>query len=152
MGSVGNLQSGSNNITSKDETQSVRERRIDEINKQEYQYHATTGQAVWSIYEQGLKPNRGHAGDGIYFAPNAQEALDWTASSSTGGTTLLRVKTKTLKEKYSWGVLDESESFADKKINRNDIEIRSGKEWMPLSEFKKRRENSYKYWKVNKKG
>ena len=32
----------------------------------EYQYHATTSKAVFQIYEQGLIPNRGHAGREVY--------------------------------------------------------------------------------------
>ena len=121
--------------------------RLDQIRQQEYQYHATTGTAVWNIYEQGLKPNRGHIGRGVYFAPDEQGALEWTETSSTGGKTLLRVKTQTLKDKYSWGVIDESESTADKKVKTEDIEIKSGNTWMPLTEFRKRRENSYRMWK-----
>jgi hypothetical protein len=126
------------------------ENAIDKIKNQEYQYHATTGIAVWSIYENGLKPGRGHAGKGVYFAPSAEDALEWTATSSTGGTTLLRVKTKTLKEKYEWGVLDETESTADKKISRKDIEIKKGSEWVSLEDFKKSRETSYKMWKARR--
>ena len=121
---------------------------IDKIKNQEYQYHATTGTAVWNIYENGLKPGRGHAGKGIYFAPSAEDALEWTATSSTGGTTLMRVKTKTLKEKYEWDVLDETESTADKKISRKDIEIKKGSEWVSLEDFKKSRETSYRMWKA----
>lgn len=120
------------------------------IENQEYQYHATTGRAVFSIYEQGLKPKRGHAGTGVYFAPSEQEALDWTATSSTGGTTLLRVKTQTLKDKYEWGVLDKSESTADKKIASKDIEIRTGAgKWMSMKEYAEKYNNSYKFWKMS---
>ena len=122
--------------------------RLAKIENQEYQYHATTGRAVFGIFEEGLKPNRGHAGKGVYFAPSEQEALDWTATSSTGGTTLLRVKTAALKSKYGWGVLDESESTADKKINSKDIEIRTGAgKWMSMKEYTEKYPNSYKFWK-----
>ena len=122
--------------------------RLARIENQEYQYHATTGRAVFSIFEEGLKPKRGHAGKGVYFAPSEQEALDWTATSSTGGTTLLRVKTAALKSKYGWGVLDESESTADKKINSKDIEIRTGAgKWMSMKEYTEKYPNSYKFWK-----
>lgn len=121
---------------------------LDRIRNQEYQYHATTGRAVFSIYEEGLKPNRGHAGAGVYFAPDEQGALEWTASSSTGGTTLLRVKTQTLKDKYAWGVIDESESTADKKINSKDIEIRTGAgKWISMKEYTEKYYNSYRFWK-----
>lgn len=129
-------------------TLSERDKRIAQINAQEYQYHATTGSAIFSIFEQGLKPNRGHAGRGVYFAPDEKGALEWTATSSTGGTKLLRVKTDTLRSKYAWGVLDESESTADKKINSKDIEIKLGNEWMSISDFVKKRRTSYALWKA----
>lgn len=126
--------------------------RIKQIENQEYQYHATLGTSVWSIFEKGLKPGRGHMGSGVYFAPDEQGALDWTASSSTGGTTLLRVKTQTLKDKYEWGVIDELESTADKKISPKDIEIKlkgSENSWMSLKEYAQKRSTSYKMWKAN---
>lgn len=118
------------------------------IENQEYQYHATRGRSVFSIYEEGLKPGRGHAGKGVYFAPSEKDALEWTATSSTGGTTLLRVKTAALKSKYGWGVLDASESTADKKISSKDIEIRlKTGDWVSLKDYTKRYPNSYKFWK-----
>lgn len=121
---------------------------LDKIRNQEYQYHATTGRAVFSIYEEGLKPSRGHAGKGIYFAPSEKEALDWTATSSTGGTTLLRVKTSALEKKYGWGVLDASESTADKKISSKDIEIRTGGgNWISMKEYAEKYHHSYAFWK-----
>lgn len=126
---------------------------ITQIKNQEYQYHATTGQAVFSIYEQGLKTNRGHAGRGVYFAPSEEGALEWTETSSTGGKVLMRVKTKTLAEDYGWAPIDESESTADKKIRPEDIEIRSGGgTWMTLEEFVKKRQTSYRMWKSKRKG
>lgn len=128
------------------------DKRIAAIKSQEYQYHATLGTSIWSIYDKGLKPNRGHVGKGVYFAPDEQGALDWTATSSTGGTTLLRVKTQTLKDKYSWGIIDELESTADKKISAKDIEIKlkgSENSWMSLSDYKKKRQASYNLWKAD---
>lgn len=117
----------------------------------EYQYHATTGQAVFSIYEQGLKPSRGHAGKGVYFAPTGEDALQWTAETSTGGTTLMRVKTSTLYKNYSWGRLDSSESTTEKKIKTKDIEIRTGGgSWMSLPQFAEKRQTSYRMWKASK--
>ena len=125
--------------------------KLDKIENQEYQYHATTGTAIFSIYEQGLKPNRGHAGKAIYFAPSESDALEWTETSSTGGKVLMRVKTNTLKSKYGWGLLDEDESIASKKIKSSDIEIKSGSKWMTLNEFVQKRSTSYKYWKSSRK-
>lgn len=115
----------------------------------EYQYHATTPQAVFSIFDKGLKPNRGHAGKGIYFAPTKADALEWTATSSTGGTRTMRVKTSDLYKKYDWGPLDDLESIADKKISAKDIEIEVAGEWISLDEFVKRRYTSYRMWKAN---
>lgn len=124
---------------------------LNRIRNQEYQYHATTGRAVFAIYEEGLKPNRGHAGAAVYFAPDEQGALDWTESSSTGGKTLLRVKTQTLKDKYDWGVIDESESTADKKISSKDIEIRTGGgNWISMKEYTQKYYNSYRFWKLQR--
>jgi hypothetical protein len=114
-----------------------------------YQYHATTPQAVFSIFDKGLKPNRGHAGKGIYFAPTKADALEWTATSSTGGTRTMRVKTSDLYKKYDWGPLDDLESIADKKISAKDIEIEVAGEWISLDEFIKRRYTSYRMWKSN---
>lgn len=125
---------------------------LSKIENQEYQYHATRGTSVFSIYEQGLKPNRGHAGTGVYFAPTEKDALEWTETSSTGGKTLLRVKTSALKSKYAWGVLDSLESTADKKIASKDIEIRtnSGK-WLSMEEYVQKYNNSYRRWKSSRK-
>ena len=149
---MGGRGSGGNRRNTQNPQDKIAE-RLEQIRNQEYQYHATLGTSIFSIYEQGLKPNRGHAGRGVYFAPEEQAALDWTASSSTGGTTLLRVRTKTLKDKYSWGVLDESESTADKKISSKDIEIKlkgSENSWMKLSDYVQKRQTSYKMWKAKK--
>lgn len=140
-----------------DEPIDDRDKRIKEINEQEYQYHATTSDAIWNIVDKGLKPGRGHMGSGIYFAPTPDDALEWTRTSSTGGTRVMRVKTKTLRDKYEWGVIDELESTADKKISPKDIEIKvsvnlndpndEGR-WMSLADFKKARYTSYKMWKL----
>lgn len=117
----------------------------------EYQYHATRGEYVWSIYEQGLKPNRGIYGRGVYFAPSEQGAKDWT-DSTTGGKTVLRVKTKALKDKYGWEDMDDTQSMAAKKISPKDIEIRvtGTNEWLPLQEYRDRKWRSYQMWKQNR--
>lgn len=130
-------------------TVSERQQKIYDVLNQEYQYHATRGTSVFSIYEQGLKPNKGIAGVGVYFAPSAEEAKEWTAETSTGGTFVMRVKTKALKDKYAWGLIDETQSYADKKIAAKDIEVQLGKDWVSLAEFVDKRRVSYRAWKAS---
>ena len=112
----------------------------------EYQYHATRPTYVFSIYEQGLKPNKGMFGKGVYFAPSEEGALDWT-ESTTGGKFLMRVKTDTLKSKYDWSDMDDTQSMATKKISSKDIEVKLNGEWVPIKEFVERRKTSYRMWK-----
>ena len=56
-----------------------------------FKYHATTTSALSGIIEKGLRPNRGHLGEGVYFANSAQDAIEWTTTTSTGGRTVLKV-------------------------------------------------------------
>lgn len=111
-----------------------------------YQYHATKRSSLQGIIEKGLIPNRGHLGNGIYFADSPEEAKEWTSTTSTGGTTILRVPEEYLKkgkfEKYSstesgYGI---AESFYNDKIPMEMIEIKvndNGDEddWWALSEY-----------------
>ena len=68
------------------------ESRLKALNEyDEYHYHATTEGAFNSIRDDGLKPNRGHLGEEVYMAKTAEDALDWTAGTSTGGEIVTRV-------------------------------------------------------------
>lgn len=62
----------------------------------QYRYHATTNNAIDSIIKDGLIPNEGQYGNGVYFAKTEQDALNWT-SQTTQGNRLLRVKLNDLK-------------------------------------------------------
>lgn len=117
----------------------------------EYQYHATTSKAVFQIYEQGLIPNRGHAGKGVYFAPSEQSAFDWTEYTSTGGKFPMRVKTSSLYKNYKWDDIDGTESYAKTKIKSKDIEVKLGHSWVSMQEFVERRPASYNMWRRMKK-
>ena len=110
-------------------------------NQESYKYHATKRTSIPGIIEKGLKPNRGHLGHGVYFAPNTEDALWWTAETSTGGTTLLRVSEDFLKslgyEEYTakesgYGV---AEGLVDAKIPFDKIEVKVGDEWWSLTQY-----------------
>lgn len=66
--------------------------------RESYQYHATKSSSLLGIAENGLKPNRGHVGRGVYLADTVEDALEWTAETSTGGKTVLRVPESFLKD------------------------------------------------------
>lgn len=103
-----------------------------------YRYHATTEGAIASISSEGLKPNRGHMGDGVYFAPSAEDAQDWT-DTSTGGKTVLRVKTVRLMRDYEYGDIDETEGSTESPnpIKSSLIEIKapSAEHWVPINQY-----------------
>ena len=102
----------------------------------EYQYHATTPRNLIGIYNEGLKPNRGIYGKGVYFSETAQQAKDWAEYETTGGGTLLRVKTSYLRDK--------TQGMTTKKISRRQIEIlNKSNEWEPLDEYAKRYRRSF---------
>ena len=119
------------------------------VPKEEYKYHATTSRNIPGIIEKGLKPSRGHVGNGVYFANSTQDALWWTAETSTGGKTVLRVSLDYLKslgyEEYTasesgYGV---AEGLVDSKIPFDKIQIKVGdNEWWSLSEYAKQYKNS----------
>lgn len=119
----------------------------------EYRYHATEASSIWSIYDEGLKPNRGHVGKGVYMAPTAEDAKEWTATSSTGGTTVLRVSTPVLYKKYAYSDIDELEGTTEssKPINSKYIEIYKGGNWMSLETYKNKRAISYNMYKRSKR-
>lgn len=103
-----------------------------------YRYHATTEGALESINREGLKPNAGHMGEGVYFAPTMQDATDWT-ESSTGGKAVLRVKTAKLIRDYEYGDIDETEGSTESKkpVKPDLIEINapSSDHWVSLNQY-----------------
>lgn len=119
-----------------------------------YQYHATTSKAIVGIAEKGLQPNRGHFGKGVYFADSEEDALEWTAETSTGGKTVLRVSEEYLKngnfEKFSAQETgyDIAESVFEGTIPLEYIQIKvndNGDEddWWSLAEYLKNRKSLY---------
>lgn len=112
-----------------------------------YKYHATTTSAISGIIEKGLKPNRGHLGNAVYFANSVEDALEWTASTSTGGRTVLRVTEKYLKklgyEEYSASEsgYDLAEGLAYGIIPWTEIQAKYGEEWMSLAKYAEQRKN-----------
>lgn len=125
-----------------------------------YQYHATRASSLIGIAEKGLRPSRGHVGEGVYFANSAKDALEWTSETSTGGRTVLRVSEAHLKkgklEKWSasetgYGI---AESVYDGTIPLEFLEIKvndNGDEndWWSLAEYLKNYKS--KYSMLNKK-
>lgn len=116
--------------------------------EKEYRYHATTGMALPGITEKGLLPNRGMLGKGVYFSDTPETAMAWTAHTSTGGKTILRVSldylTENSYEEYSaaedaYGM---SEGFISSKIPLDQIQIRVGdNEWWSLAQYAVQRKN-----------
>lgn len=112
-----------------------------------YKYHATTTSALSGIIEKGLKPNRGHLGNAVYFANSVEDALEWTASTSTGGRTVLRVTEKYLKklgyEEYSASEsgYDLAEGLAYGTIPWTEIQVKYGGEWLSLAKYAEQRKN-----------
>lgn len=117
----------------------TREDRLNQSGK--FQYHVTTASALVGIYNEGLKPNRGELGKGVYFSETEQAAKDW-AFETTGGSNVLRVKTTYLKDKTDYDIYDDTQGMTSKRIPTKEIEIqkRDGG-WEPLSDYAKR------YWR-----
>lgn len=119
-----------------------------EPKEMEYRYHATRRSSIVSIIEKGLSPSKGHIGKGVYFAQSIEDALEWTAETSTGGTTVLRVPLDFLLSKgYEEYDADETvynraEGLVDHKISFDNIEIKMGDEWMTLTTFAETYRNS----------
>jgi len=109
----------------------------------EYQYHATTASALIGIYNNGLKPNRGELGRGVYFSETPEQANDW-AYETTGGGKLLRVSTNYLRDNTDYDLYDETQGMTTKRIPRKVIQIlnRSG-EWEPLEDYARRYYRSF---------
>ena len=114
--------------------------------KESYQYHATKRSSLVGITEKGLLPNRGHVGKGVYLADSAEDALEWTAETSTGGTTVLRVKESFLKagefEKWTAAETDYgiAESVFKGIIPLEEIEIKvndngDSSDWWSLAQY-----------------
>lgn len=107
----------------------------------EWRYHATTDGAVESIAREGLKPNQGHMTiPGVYFAPTVTDATDWT-DMSTGGKTVLRVKTVKLIRDYEYGDIDETEGSTESPnaIKPSLIEIKApaSDHWVGIEQYVK---------------
>lgn len=105
-------------------------------------------------------PNRGHVGKGVYFADSAEDAIEWTAETSTGGTTVLRVKESFLGkgsfEKYAAKETgyNIAESVFEGTVPLREIEIKvndNGNEddWWSLAQFMKQHKRLYE--QLNKK-
>jgi hypothetical protein len=113
----------------------------------EYKYHATKGSSIVGIIEQGLKPNKGHFGKGVYFADSIEDALGWTAETSTGGKTILRVALDFLNSKgYEEYTALESgygmaEGLVNSKIPFDKIQIKVGDDWWSLPQYARHYEN-----------
>ena len=116
--------------------------------KPEYRYHATRSSSIVGIIENGLKPNRGMYGKGVYFAQSSEDALEWTAETSTGGKTVLRVALDYLNsnEYQEFSAAEDAYGMAQgwvtTKVPFDKIEIKVGDdEWWTLSEYAKQRKN-----------
>lgn len=110
--------------------------------KVEYRYHATRRSSIPGIVEKGLLPNRGMYGKGVYFASTAEEAVEWTTETSTGGKTVLRVALDFLNSKgyeelsAEEDVYKMAQGWVTGKVPFDKIEIKVGEdEWWSLSNF-----------------
>lgn len=119
-----------------------------------YLYHATRSSSLVGITEKGLLPNKGHVGKGVYFADSIEDAREWTAETSTGGTTVLRVKERFLKagDFEKWEASETGYSIAESIfkgiIPLEEIEIKvndNGNEddWWSLAQYIKQRKSLY---------
>lgn len=118
--------------------------------KPEYIYHATRPQSLVGIAEKGLKPNAGHVGKGVYFADSAEDALEWTKETSTGGTTVLRVNKSLLKKENleRWAAEESGYGLSETVYSGGTIplealEIKVGNEYRPLALHLSKRSRSY---------
>ena len=93
-----------------------------------FRYHETSLDNLESIRKNGLQPNEGQYGKGVYFAPNPNE------SEISGSGLLLRSKLDNLK-KYGYDEFPD-EGWADKKVLAKDLEFSTdnGQTWKSLSE------------------
>ncbi len=125
-----------------------------------YQYHATKRTSLIGIAEKGLKSNRGHVGNGVYFADSAEDALEWTRETSTGGTTVLRVKESFLKKGpfEKWAASESDYGLAESLFNGiiplDEIEIKvndngDDNDWWSLAQYLKNSKRMYD--QLNKK-
>lgn len=110
----------------------------------EYQYHATTPRNLIGIYNGGLTPNRGELGRGVYFSETEQQARDWAEYETTGGGSLLRVKTSYLRDKTDYDLYDNTQGMTSNRIPVKQIEIlnKSG-EWESLQKYAQRYSRSF---------
>lgn len=129
-------------LNRKDRKESARESRLN--NTGEYQYHATTLRALIGIYNNGLRPNRGELGKGVYFSETEQQAKDWAEYETTGGGKLLRVKTSYLKNKTDYDIYDETQGMTSNRIPTKEIQILNrSNEWEPLEDYARRYHRSF---------
>lgn len=117
----------------------------------EYRYHATTPKSIWGIYDNGLKPNQGHAGKGVYMSPSEIEAVQW-AETSTSGKTVLRINTPVLYKQYGFSDIGDGEGLTNSKkaIPSKYIEINVKGTWMNLEKYKQKNQLSYNLYKQKK--
>ena len=131
---------------------------IESTKKPEYLYHATRRSSISGIIEKGLLPNRGHVGDGIYFADSPQDALEWTQFTSTNGKTVLRVNKNGLSADFieRWEADETSYELSETvysggKIPFEALEIRVSEDtWWSMAKYADQYRNTV-YNKLSKK-
>ena len=111
-----------------------RKQKVDEDANPEYRYHSTSFKAARSIQDTGLKPSvHAEYGKGVYFAPNVEGTKGWTSEQNE--TVQLRVKHKTLREKYSYDEFPEQGWTSNKRVAAADIEIKVGEgKWVKIED------------------
>lgn len=114
------------------------EKRLETLNEYEkYHYHATTFNAIRGIKEEGLKPSIGHSGEEVYMAKTKNSALEWTSSTSTGGTVVIRVANTFLAQTdyidYDHNIKGEGSTSATIPLSQLEILTSDGK-WIPLKD------------------
>lgn len=108
---------------------------VDEDANPDYRYHSTSFKNARSIQDDGVLMPSTHAqyGKGVYFAPNVEGTKGWTKEENEQ--VHLRVKYKTLKEKYEYDEFSDQGWTENKGVSTKHIEIKVGNQkWVNIDD------------------
>ncbi len=118
-----------------------------ELSDESYLFHQTPFSNIKSIIKEGLIPNKNYnfenSKKGVYFSNDASDTEYVMRQSSSKENALLRLKTGGPNDywsyKNSYGIPDENtlnSLFFKRKISPDDLEVWTGKYWVPLKSIK----------------